>query len=73
MQTHVRHVADREGHDRRYAVSSERAQGLGWSPRVPFDDGLRSTIAWYQANADWWRPLKSGEFLEYYKRQYAHR
>jgi len=73
METHVRHVADREGHDRRYAISSERAQRLGWSPRVAFDDGLRSTIAWYQANTDWWRPLKSGEFLEYYKRQYAHR
>jgi dTDP-glucose 4,6-dehydratase len=73
MKTHVRHVADREGHDRRYAISSERAQRLGWSPRMDFEDGLRSTVTWYQANQDWWRPLKSGEFLDYYKRQYAHR
>jgi dTDP-glucose 4,6-dehydratase len=73
MKSHVRHVTDREGHDRRYAVSSVKAQRLGWSPRVPFDTGLHSTIAWYQTNEDWWRPLKSGEFLDYYKRQYAHR
>ncbi|HUN28787.1 MAG TPA: dTDP-glucose 4,6-dehydratase, partial [Alphaproteobacteria bacterium] len=64
---------DREGHDRRYAVSCAKARALGWEPHVPFDDGLRATVAWYQENEDWWRPLKSGEFLDYYKRQYAHR
>ena len=73
MESHVRHVADREGHDRRYAVSCAKARALGWEPHVPFDDGLRATVAWYQENEDWWRPLKSGEFLDYYKRQYAHR
>ncbi|MHB8146058.1 MAG: dTDP-glucose 4,6-dehydratase [Vulcanimicrobiaceae bacterium] len=72
-ETHVRHVADRAGHDRRYAVDTSKTRALGWSPHVTFEQGLRETIAWYQANETWWRPLKSGAFLEYYKRQYAHR
>jgi dTDP-glucose 4,6-dehydratase len=73
METHVEHVTDRLGHDRRYALDAAKLRALGWSPRVPFDDGLRSTIAWYRANESWWRPLKTGEYLEYYKRQYAQR
>jgi len=73
METHVKYVADREGHDRRYAVDSSKAHALGWTPQVAFDEGLRSTIDWYRQNEPWWRPLKSGEFLDYYKRQYAHR
>jgi dTDP-glucose 4,6-dehydratase len=73
METHAKHVADREGHDRRYCVSSAKLRALGWSPLVPFEEGLRHTVAWYQSNESWWRPLKSGEFLEYYKKQYAHR
>ncbi|MBV8489081.1 MAG: dTDP-glucose 4,6-dehydratase [Candidatus Eremiobacteraeota bacterium] len=73
METHVKHVVDRPGHDRRYAVNSSKLHGLGWMPRMPFDEGIRETIAWYRANEAWWRPLKSGDFLEYYKRQYAHR
>jgi dTDP-glucose 4,6-dehydratase len=73
METHVKHVLDRPGHDRRYALNSSKLRKLGWSPRVAFEEGLRETVAWYRANESWWRPLKSGEFLEYYKRQYAHR
>ncbi|MDE2482502.1 MAG: dTDP-glucose 4,6-dehydratase [bacterium] len=73
FETHVRHVADRAGHDRRYAIDTAKARALGWSPRVEFEQGIRETIAWYRENEAWWRPLKSGEFLEYYKRQYAHR
>lgn len=73
MTTHVRHVADRAGHDRRYAVNSAKIRCLGWAPRIEFDEGLRETVAWYRANDAWWRPLKSGEFLEYYNRQYANR
>lgn len=73
METHVKYVVDRPGHDRRYAVNSSKLRALGWTPQVSFDEGLRETIAWYRANESWWRPLKSGEFLEYYKRQYAHR
>lgn len=73
METHVRYVADREGHDRRYAIDCAKAHALGWRPRVPFEQGLRETIDWYRSNESWWRPLKSGDFLAYYKRQYAHR
>ena len=73
MQTHVRHVADREGHDRRYAIDTAKARAIGWNPQIPFQSGLASTIEWYREHETWWRPLKSGEFAEYYKRQYAHR
>ena len=73
FESHVRHVADREGHDRRYAISSSKAHALGWRPAVEFERGLEATIAWYRDNESWWRPLKSGEFLAYYQRQYAHR
>lgn len=73
MQTHVRHVEDRAGHDRRYAINSAKAQALGWEPRVPFDRGLQETVGWYQANEPWWRPLRGDEFAEYYTRQYARR
>jgi dTDP-glucose 4,6-dehydratase len=73
MDTHVKYVADRAGHDRRYAIDTAKLRALGWMPRVPFDEGIRSTIAWYKSNESWWRPLKSGEFLDYYKRQYAGR
>ena len=71
--THIRHVADREGHDRRYAVNCAKAHALGWAPQVPFEEGLLATIAWYRNNESWWRPLKNGEFAKYYQRQYAHR
>ncbi len=71
--THVRHVADRPGHDRRYAICTDKARALGWAPRIDFNEGLRATIDWYRANEAWWRPLKSGEFKAYYARQYAGR
>ncbi len=73
FESHVRHVADREGHDRRYAISSAKAHALGWRPQIDFEGGLEATIAWYREHESWWRPLKSGEFLAYYQRQYAHR
>ncbi|MGC8485564.1 MAG: dTDP-glucose 4,6-dehydratase [Candidatus Baltobacteraceae bacterium] len=73
FESHVRHVADREGHDRRYAISSAKAHALGWHPQIDFERGLEATIAWYREHESWWRPLKSGEFLAYYQRQYAHR
>lgn len=72
-ETHVRHVADREGHDRRYAMTCRKIHALGWRPIIEFEQGLRDTVAWYSANESWWRPLKSGEFLRYYEAQYAHR
>jgi len=71
--THVRHVTDRAGHDRRYSLDASKAARLGWRPEVDFEAGLRETVAWYRNNEAWWRPIKSGEFLEYYKTQYASR
>jgi dTDP-glucose 4,6-dehydratase len=63
-------VQDRPGHDRRYALDTTKLRGLGWSPQVSFEDGMRSTAQWYVDNQDWWRPLKSGEFWEFYQRNY---
>ena len=69
----VEHVADRAGHDRRYSVDSSKLKALGWAPQVPFAEGLRTTVDWYRERRDWWEPIKSGEFREYYERQYAAR
>jgi len=69
----IRLVQDRLGHDRRYAVDCSKLRRLGWSPGVPFDEGLRATIQWYQEHDDWWRSIKSGEFLQYYEQMYGKR
>ena len=69
----VRHVDDRPGHDRRYSVDSSRVRALGWEPRREFEAGLAETVGWYRENRAWWEPIKSGEYLDYYKRQYAER
>jgi dTDP-glucose 4,6-dehydratase len=66
----VRHVQDRPGHDRRYALDCSKIRALGWSPRTPFERGLEETIAWYAENRSWWQPIKSGAYLEYYRKQY---
>ena len=72
--TLVRHVEDRPGHDRRYAVDSGKLARLtGWAPRVGFGDGIRETVDWFRANQAWWRPIKEGEFRAYYERMYGHR
>lgn len=69
----IRLVADRPGHDRRYSVDSSKVRALGWRPQHDFAEALRETVAWYRDNADWWEPIKAGEFLDYYRRQYADR
>jgi dTDP-glucose 4,6-dehydratase len=69
----VRHVTDRPGHDRRYSLDSSKLAALGWRPERAFADGLAETVAWYRERRDWWEPLKSGEYREYYRRQYADR
>lgn len=63
-------VADRPGHDYRYALDISRITGLGWEPQVTFPEGLERTVRWYRDHESWWRPLKSGEYWEYYKRNY---
>jgi len=70
----IKHVQDRLGHDRRYAIDCSKAEReLGWKPKVTFQDGLRETIAWYQANQPWVNQVRSGEYLKYYERQYGNR
>lgn len=68
-------VADRPGHDRRYALNTAKLQGLGWAPTVPFEDGLAETVTWYRNNESWWRPIKEQDaaFKAYYAQQYGTR
>jgi len=72
-KTLIRHVSDRPGHDRRYAVECRRLRELGWEPVVPFAQGLRETVRWYREHESWWRSIKSGEFKRYYEEQYRRR
>lgn len=69
----IRPVKDRAGHDRRYSIDSSKLKKLGWKPLMNWDDGIAFTVKWYQENEWWWRPIKSGAFREYYKRQYEDR
>ena len=68
-------VADRKGHDRRYCLDTAKLQSVGWTPRVPFEDGLAQTVDWYRRNDWWWRPIKEHDpaFREYYAQQYERR
>jgi dTDP-glucose 4,6-dehydratase len=68
----IEHVTDRPGHDRRYSLSSGKLHAeLGWEARVSFAEGLERTVDWYRDNEDWWGPIRSGEYREYYERQYG--
>ncbi len=71
QESQIEYVTDRPGHDRRYSLSSQKVRALGWAPRVRFDDGLAQTVEWYRENAWWWEPIRSGEYREYYERQYG--
>ena len=66
----IQPVLDRPGHDQRYALDSAKARRLGWQPAVAFEDGLARTVSWYEEHRSWWNPIKSGEFLEFYRRNY---
>ncbi len=67
----IQHVPDRPGHDLRYSVDSTRVRSMGWEPRYDFRSGLRETVRWYRENEGWWKPIKSGEFREYYLKRYG--
>jgi dTDP-glucose 4,6-dehydratase len=70
----IRFVADRPGHDRRYAIDfSKIEKELGWRPTVSFEEGIRLTTEWYQNHRSWWKKIKTGEYLAYYKRMYENR
>ena len=71
----IRPVADRPGHDRRYSLDTTKLRALGWQPEVPFEQGLRETVAWYQHHEAWWRPIKDADphFRAYYEALYGER
>jgi dTDP-glucose 4,6-dehydratase len=69
----VMQVEDRPGHDRRYAMDGTKLTALGWRPATDFEDGLATTVAWYQEHEAWWRAARSGDWDGWYERQYAHR
>ena len=71
----IERVADRLGHDRRYALDTTKLRGTGWAPQVPFEQGLSDTVEWYRRNEWWWRPIKEGDpaFKAYYAAQYERR
>jgi dTDP-glucose 4,6-dehydratase len=68
----IEYVKDRPGHDRRYAIDFSKINSeLGWQPKTSFEDGMKKTAEWYRENQQWWKNIKSGEYLEYYKEQYG--
>jgi dTDP-glucose 4,6-dehydratase len=60
----------RPGHDQRYAVSTAKLRALGWRPTLSLEEGIARTVAWYRERRDWWEPIKSGAFREFYSRHY---
>jgi dTDP-glucose 4,6-dehydratase len=67
----IEFVTDRPGHDRRYSLSSEKLQALGWRAQVRFEEGLARTVDWYRDNEWWWAPIRTGEYRDYYERHYG--
>lgn len=70
----IRHVTDRKGHDRRYAIDPTKIhEELGWLPETKFDDGIKVTIKWYLSHKSWWENIISGDYQNYYEKMYANR
>lgn len=70
----ITHVADRKGHDRRYAIDPTKIHSeLGWLPATPFAQGIEKTIDWYLTHRDWWEAILNGEYRDYYARMYGGR
>ena len=67
----ITYVDDRLGHDVRYSLASSKTEALGWKAAVSFDEGIERTVSWYRDNPEWWQALRSGEYREYYQRQYG--
>ncbi len=73
-ETLLSYVADRPGHDRRYALDCKKiATELNWKPQIPLDQGLRQTIEWYRSNAGWVADVRGGDYRAYYKKYYEER
>ena len=70
----IEYVEDRKGHDFRYAMDISKAKNeLGWYPKVDFKTGLAKTVVWYRQNQEWWQKIKSGEYKDYYEKQYGNK
>lgn len=73
-ESSIEYVKDRPGHDRKYDVDWTKIKNeLGWEPLHSFDEWLAKTVEWYKENTDWWKRIKSGEYEDYYKKQYVDR
>lgn len=73
-ESSIEFVKDRPGHDRKYDVDWTKIKNeLGWQPQFTFDEWLEKTVQWYKDNEAWWKHIKSGEYTEYYKKQYEER
>ena len=66
----IQFVKDRPGHDRRYSISCDKIKKLGWTQNTSLEDGLLLTVEWYKTHRQWWEKIKTGEFLQYYKKHY---
>lgn len=72
-ESSIEYVKDRVGHDRRYALNCQKLNKLGWKPKFKFEEALKETIDWYKENKGWWKKIKSGDYLKYYKEHYDNR
>ena len=71
-ESSIEYVQDRAGHDRRYAINFTKIKTeLGWEPTITLEEGLAQTVAWFKENESWWKNVKSGEYQEYYSKQYG--
>lgn len=70
----ISYVQDRPGHDRRYGIDPTKTMNeLGWKPKHSFETGIKETIRWYLDNEEWWTRIQSGEYQQYYAKQYGSR
>ncbi|ANU22552.1 dTDP-glucose 4,6-dehydratase [Planococcus donghaensis] len=67
----IEFVEDRLGHDKRYAIDPTKMERLGWRPVYDFDTGIAQTVSWFLENKEWWEQIISGEYQQYFDRQYA--
>jgi len=67
----IEYVKDRPGHDWRYAIDNTKIKKLGFEPKIDFKEGLRQLVDWYKENEEWWKDVKSGDYMNYYNKQYG--
>jgi dTDP-glucose 4,6-dehydratase len=72
-RSYLRFVPDRPGHDERYCLDTTKIRSLGWTPQHDFEGAMAKTVTWYRQNRDWWERVKSGEYADYYRKQYGAR